>query len=242
MHQFPAEWKQGLYEAVYRRRDMREFLPDAVSGEVVARILDAGHHGPSVGFMQPWNFLVVEDRALRQRIFDHVNEERLKAADAYEGDKRERYLSLKLEGILDAPLNVCVTCDTRRRDPAVLGRQTIRETDVYSTCCAIQNMWLAARAEGVGMGWVSILEPEALHRFLNIPAHILPVAYLCMGYVPSFPDKPGLERAGWETRDTLASKVFGNRWNDPAPEALAACIANSSATAPPITQPGGPGS
>src|SRR5207253_8923834 len=126
-----------------------------IPNEILVRILNAAHHAASVGFMQPWNFIVVKDLELRRRIHAHVDAERKRAAEKFEGERREKYLSYKLEGILDSALNICITCDTARCGPVVLGRNTIRETDVYSTCCAVQNLWLAARVEGIGVGWVS---------------------------------------------------------------------------------------
>ena len=211
-HEFPASWKVGVYQAIARRRDMRHFLSDPVPDEVLARILRAAHHAGSVGYMQPWNFMLVRDLATRRNIHAHVHAERLRAAENFGGERKAKYLALKLEGILDAPLNICVTCDPTRFGPAVLGRNTIRETDVYSTCCAIQNLWLAARAEGVGVGWVSIFQPAELRRILAIPAHILPIGYLCVGYVSEFPDRPMLETAGWLPHMPLESLVFCDQW------------------------------
>ena len=212
MHEFPKPWKEGVYQAIVKRRDMRHYLPDPIPREILARILGAAHHAASVGFMQPWNFILVEDRTVREQIHAHVEVERLRAADKFEGERKAKYLSLKLHGILDAPLNICITCDPTRFEPAVLGRNTIRETDIYSTCCAIQNLWLAARAEGIGVGWVSILQPQALRKFLAIPERILPIAYLCMGYVADFPERPMLETTGWLPRLPLEELVFSNQW------------------------------
>ena len=211
-NEFPPARKQGVYDAIVGRRDVRAFLPDPVSDEVLGRLLVAAHHGPSVGFMQPWNFLVIRDPALRARIRAHVDEERIEAAKAFTGERREKYLTLKLEGILEAPLNLCVTCDPNRAGPAVIGRNTIRETDLYSTCCAVQNLWLAARAEGLGVGWVSILKPGHLRTLLDIPDHVIPVAYLCIGHVAGFPDRPLLESLGWLARLPLSDLVFRDRW------------------------------
>lgn len=218
-HAFPSGWRRGVYEAIARRRDMRTFLPDPVPPETLARILSAAHQAGSVGFSQPWNFIVIEDIELRRRIHAHVDAERLSAATAFEGERRERYLSYKLEGILEAPLNICVTCDRERFGPAVIGRNTIRDTDLYSTCGAIQNLWLAARAEGVGVGWVSILECDALRGMLGIPEHVVPVGYLCVGFVENFPERPTLETTGWLPRLPLADVVFGDQWGArPSPE------------------------
>lgn len=217
-HEFPAAWKEGVYQAIARRRDMRHFLPAPISNEVLARILNAAHHAGSVGYMQPWNFMLVRDHATRQSVHAHVHAERLRAADNFEGERKTKYLSLKLEGILDAPVNLCVTCDPTRFGPVVLGRNTIRETDIYSTCCAIQNLWLAARAEGVGVGWVSIFKPTELRRILAIPEHIIPIGYLCVGYVSEFPEKPMLETTGWLPHAPLESLVFCDQWGE-APDA-----------------------
>ncbi|HEY5040094.1 MAG TPA: 5,6-dimethylbenzimidazole synthase [bacterium] len=211
-HQFPEEWRQGVYEAIARRRDMRSFKSNPIPPEILARILGAAHQAGSVGFCQPWNFIVVEDRVLRADIRKHVEQERLKAAEGFEGERREKYLSYKLEGILDSAVNVCVTCDRSRFGPSVIGRHTMKDTDIYSTCGAVQNLWLAARAEGVGVGWVSILEPEKLQDFLNLPDQVVPVAYLCVGYVESFPEKPLLQTTGWLPRKPLSEAVYFNGW------------------------------
>jgi len=215
--EFSTQWKRGLYEAILRRRDMRSFLPDPIPDETLARILTAAHHAASVGFMQPWNFILIEDIETRRKLRQHVEAERLRAARRFKGARREKYLAYKLEGILDAPLNICVTCDPTRFGPVVIGRNTVRETDVYSTCCAIQNLWLAARAEGVGVGWVSILQPAKLRRMLSIPKHILPIGYLCIGYVAEFPECPMLQSTGWLPRTNLPDLVFSNRWGKQPP-------------------------
>lgn len=212
-HAFPVEERRGVYRAISTRRDIRaEFLPDAVPAEVLVRILDAAHHAGSVGFMQPWNFILVRDPEVRRAIREAFLQERDRAAQFYEEPQRSLFLALKLEGILRAPLNLCVTCDPERGGPHVLGRSAVRETDLYSTCCAIQNLWIAARAEGVGVGWVSIVQPSALRAILGIPEPVIPVAYLCVGYVMAFPDRPDLERAGWRARLQLRDLVFLEGW------------------------------
>ena len=220
--EFPAHWKEGLYQAIFRRRDVRSFRSDSIPADVLARILGAAHHAGSVGFMQPWNFLIVENRQTRQRIRDHVDAQRLKAAEAFDGERKEKYLAYKLEGILDSALNICVTCDPTRFGPAVIGRNTIRDTDIYSTCCAIQNLWLAARVEGIGVGWVSILEPASLRELLGIPSHVVPVAYLCVGYVPEFAAQPMLQTTGWLPKLPLADVVFSEGWGTKAGDELGA--------------------
>lgn len=210
--QFPPEWREGVYQAIYQRRDVRRFRPDPVPPEVLARVLDAAHHGPSVGFMQPWTFLVVSERQTRARVQDLFERERMAAAQFFDEPKKSQYLSFKLAGILDAPLNLCVTCDPMRAGAAVLGRNSIPETDLYSTCCAIENLWLAARAEGLGVGWVSILKLPQLRAILAIPHHIIPVAYLCLGYPEQFSTQPELEKAGWRSRLPLNSVIAYEQW------------------------------
>jgi len=212
IHEFPADWKRGFYEAIARRRDMRAFKPDPVPDATLARILQAANQAASVGFSQPWNFLLIRDRARRAELHAHVTAERLKGAERFEGERREKYLSFKLEGILDSPLNVCITCDRERFGPAVLGRNTIIDADLYSVVGAVQNFWLAARVEGVGVGWVSILEEDWLADFLELPEHVVPVAYLCVGYVEEFPDEPTLKTKGWLPKLPLADLVYEERW------------------------------
>lgn len=225
---FPADWREGVYQAIYRRRDVRRFRPDPVPTEALARVLAAAHHAPSVGFMQPWNFLVVSDQGTRERVQDLFERERRAAAEFFDEPRRSEYLSFKLEGILDAPLNLCVTCDPTRAGPAVLGRNSVPETDVYSTCCAVQNLWLAARAEGIGVGWVSILKLPQLRAILSIPPHVIPVAYLCLGYPVEFAERPELETAGWLPRRSLSGTIYYESWgreahpNWPRLDALAA--------------------
>lgn len=212
-HEFPLVEKKGVYKAILKRRDIRsQFRSDPIPEKVLARILYAGHHSGSVGFMQPWNFILVRDFKTKLKIKEIFEEENRLAAQNYEGEKQRKYVSLKLEGILEAPLNVCVTCDRDRGGPHVLGRNTIPETDFFSTCCAVQNIWLAARSEGVGVGWVSILRNEALRKILEIPDPIVPVAYLCLGYVREFPQKPMLETVGWAERIPLGDIVYFEKW------------------------------
>ncbi|HUG71024.1 MAG TPA: 5,6-dimethylbenzimidazole synthase [Pirellulaceae bacterium] len=204
-----------LYEAIYRRRDVRRFRADPIADDVLARILDAAHHAGSVGFMQPWNFIVVRSLETRQQVHTLFTQENSRAAENYTGERRSLYDSLKLAGILEAPVNLAVTCDRSRKGPAVLGRNSIPETDIYSTCCAIQNLWLAARAEGLGLGWVSILDPAAVKPLLGIPDQIVLVAWLCLGVPLQFDERPMLETAGWETRLPLEEVVFAERWQQP---------------------------
>ncbi len=218
-HAFPPDARKGLYDAIYQRRDIRsQFLPDPIPDEVLRRVLDAAHHAPSVGLMQPWNFIVVHDREIRRRVKNLFEKANSDAAARLEEPRRSKYQELKLEGILESALNLCVTCDHSRFGPFVIGRNTILETDLYSVCCAIQNLWLAARAEGIGVGWVSIVDNDLLREVLSIPPEITPVAYLCLGYVSSFPERPELETVGWLPRLPLEELIFRDRWGvRPAP-------------------------
>jgi 5,6-dimethylbenzimidazole synthase len=214
-HHFSDEERRGVYRAIYERRDVRShFLPDAVPDEVLGRILDAAHHAPSVGFMQPWDFLVIRDPAIRQAVYRNFETASRRAASAYKDEQRKLYNSLKLAGIVEAPVNVCVTCDRTRTKGSGLGRQTDPAVDLYSAVCAVQNLWLAARAESLGVGWVSILDLEQLKSTLGIPPELTLVAYLCIGYVSEFRPQPDLEEKGWETRSSLASVTHFDHWGD----------------------------
>lgn len=208
-----GDLRAAVYEAVFSRRDVRgQFLPDPLPEPVLSRILVAAHHAPSVGFMQPWNFLVVQDREVRVGVRAAFEKATGEAADMFAGERREAYRRLKLEGILEAPVNICVTCDRNREGPVVLGRTHMMAMDLYSSVCAVQNLWLAARAEGVGVGWVSIFDEAMLRDALGIPESIEIVAYLCVGYVSNFLERPELETAGWRRRLPLEDLVFFDRW------------------------------
>jgi len=212
--------RAGLYRAILTRRDVRgQFRPDPIPDDVLARVLVAAHYAPSVGFMQPWSFLLVRSPAVRARVkaaFDKASGE---AAAMFDDAQAARYRALKLEGILDSPLNLCITCDRDRAGPVVLGRTHIPTMDLYSTVCAVQNLWLAARAEGLGVGWVSIMDERELKAILGLPDHVVPVAYLCLGYVSEFLPKPELEAKGWRKRLSLGDLVTMDGWNGAAPDA-----------------------
>ena len=213
---FSEEEREIVYKAIYSRRDVRgQFKPDPIPAEVLSRILSAAHHAPSVGFMQPWDFVVIRDPEVKRRIkagFQIANGE---ATAMFEGERRDIYTSLKLEGITEAPIGICVTCDRTRTGPVVIGRTANPEMDLYSSVCAVQNLWLAARAENLGVGWVSIIHHDALRLALNIPEHITPIAYLCIGYVSFFHEKPELEKAGWLPRADIEGLIHYDRWQAP---------------------------
>ncbi len=212
MSGFSDQERAGVYKAIFSRRDIRLFLPDPIPESTLLRLLEAAHRGPSVGFMQPWNFIIIRSAGVKAQVKGLFERERQAAACFYDEPQRSQYLGFKLEGIMEAPINLCVTCDPTRGG-VVLGRNAQPETDVYSTCCAIQNLWLAARAEGIGVGWVSILKLAQLREILHIPAHVLPVAYLCVGYPDHFPDKPMLQTSGWRPRLPLRKLLFWERWD-----------------------------
>jgi 5,6-dimethylbenzimidazole synthase len=208
--------RRAVYEVIRTRRDVRHFAPGReVDPAVLARILDAAHHAPSVGFSQPWGFVLVRDAAQRARIRESFLRCRAREAERFSPARREKYLSLQLEGIVAAPLNVCVAVDLRPGDEAVLGTTAQPEALRFSACCAVQNLWLAARAEGIGVGWVSIVEPSALRDELALPAGVEPIAYLCVGHPVAFRSQPMLEEVGWRPRRALDDVVHdGGRWRD----------------------------
>ncbi len=213
----PPVVEHPIYQLIFSRRDVRRFHPRPIPQDVLKRILTAAHHAPSVGFMQPWNFIVIRDPQIKARVKQLFLAQNTQAARRFRGKRRELYGKLKLEGISEAPVNLCVTCDPRRFGPHVLGRNTVRRTDVYSTCLCIQNLWLAARAEGIGVGWVSILRNDRLKAILRIPSGIIPVAYLCVGYPVEFLSRPELEVAGWAPRLSVNHLIFSDRWGHRQP-------------------------
>ena len=215
--------RRGLYRVLLSRRDVRgQFLPDPVPDEVLARILTAAHHAPSVGFMQPWSFILVRSAEVRGRIKDAFAKANAEAATLFEGERQSTYRSLKLEGILESPVNICVTCDRDRAGPVVLGRTHIPTMDLYSTVCAVENLWLAARAEGLGLGWVSIISEPDLKEILGLPERVVPVAYLCIGKVSHFFAQPELESRGWRKRLQLSDLVSLDGWEGERDPVLAA--------------------
>lgn len=231
-HRFSDEQRAGLYRAIHERRDVRsQFLPDPIAPDVLARLLKAAHHAPSVGFMQPWDFVMIDRLEVKRAVKALHHQANAEAAGNYAGERAAQYRRLKLEGIVDSPINLCITCDRQRGGPHVLGRNTMLDTDLFSTCLAVQNLWLAARAEGIGVGWVSIVDPARLAQTLGLPEHVYPLAYLCLGYVSEFLPKPELEIAGWRQRLPLEQLLHGNGWGGSIEdEALLAAIRDTPAT------------
>ncbi len=212
---FDEHERRGVYRAIRERRDVRRgFLPEPLPEPVLYKLLEAAHSAPSVGLMQPWRFIVVRDVHVRQQVHKIFLDANQDAAANYEGERQQNYAGMKLEGILEAPQNLCIVCDSQSAQGHRLGRHTMPETALYSAVCAVQNLWLAARAEGIGVGWVSILEPNLLRKTLGIPDGIIPVAYLCLGYVEAFAGEPDLERFGWEKRTSLERVLEFDRYAD----------------------------
>jgi len=214
---------QAVYRAIRERRDMRHFAGGEVAPEVLRRLLAAAHDAPSVGFMQPWRFIRIRDVALRQRLHATVEQERVLTARAL-GEREDEFMRLKVEGLLDAAELIAVTL-TDGRERHVFGRRTLPQMDLASASCAIQNLWLAARAEGLGMGWVSLFDPVAVALLLGLPDGAEPIALLCLGPVPGFYDEPMLQRERWARREPLSSMVFDDSWGTPS--ALFECSARA---------------
>ena len=213
MNDFSEQEKEGFYKAIYSRRDVRSnFTSEPIDDQVLTRILEAAHHAPSVGFSQPWNFILIKNTETRKKIKESFEKEKDRSSKLVEEPRRSKYLSYKLEGILESAINVCVTYDPTKTGSFVIGRSSIPATGIFSVCCAVQNMWLAARTEGIGVGWVSILSNEALRDVLHIPEHVVPVAYLCLGHVSKFETKPDLETSGWLPRLKLDDVIYYEKW------------------------------
>ncbi|MFN4060057.1 MAG: 5,6-dimethylbenzimidazole synthase [Paracoccus hibiscisoli] len=212
---FTPEERAAVYRAIRQRRDVRgQFRPDPVDPATLRRLLQAAHDAPSVGLSQPWNFILIRDPGTRQRLHDAFQAANAQAATRFP-DRKALYSSLKLQGILEAPVNLCITCDRARGGPHVLGRTHDAATDLYSTACAVQNLWLAARAEGIGVGWVSIFDLDDLSRILALPDHVVPVAYLCIGHVTELYQQPELQARGWADRLPLDDLIFQDAWGTP---------------------------
>ena len=229
---FPLEVRSGLYDVVSARRDVRRYRPDAIPEDILGRILTAGHQAPSVGHSQPWRFIVVRDAGLREQAALMADQERLAQAAQLEPEAARRLLDLQLEGIREAPLGVVVCCDRRVPAVGVLGRATFPDSDVWSCACAVQNLWLAARAEGLGMGWVTLFTPAGIAGLLGLPDGVVTLGWLCLGWPDERNPGPGLERAGWSKRTLLADIVLTDRWSEgPSPVSHLRAPAPSSVVA-----------
>lgn len=216
-HAYSPEEQAAIYKVIAERRDMRHFLPTPIAPELLTKLLHAAHHAPSVGLMQPWRFIRISDANLRKKIHAQVNQERIKTAQAI-GEiqttaRMAEFMRLKVEGILDCgEVLIATLCDDREKH--IFGRRTLPEMDMASVSCAIQNLWLAARAEGIGMGWVSLFDPNKLAELLNMPAGAKPIAILCLGYVNTFYKEPMLVEEGWATEKPLVDMLMENSWQD----------------------------
>lgn len=209
-HAFSPEERAAVYRAIAERRDMRHFAGGEVAPELLARLLQAAHQAPSVGLMQPWRFIRITRPELRESIHALVEAERVRTAEAL-GERSDAFMRLKVEGVRDcAELLVAALMDGR--EAHVFGRRTLPQMDLASLACALQNLWLAARAEGLGMGWVSLFDPVALAELLGMPAGSQPVAVLCLGPVSEFYDKPMLVQEGWAREQALDELVFSDQW------------------------------
>ncbi|MFW0887005.1 UNVERIFIED_CONTAM: 5,6-dimethylbenzimidazole synthase [Pseudomonas sp. JL1] len=205
----PAE-RDAVYRAIAERRDMRHFTGGTVEPALLRRLLEAAHQAPSVGLMQPWRFIRISDRALRGQLRQLVEQERIRTAEAL-GERSDEFMKLKVEGLNDcAEVLVAALMDDRER--YVFGRRTLPEMDLASLSCAIQNLWLASRAEGLGMGWVSLFEPQALAELLGLPAGAKPLAILCLGPVEGFYPAPMLALEGWAQPRALDELLYENHW------------------------------
>jgi 5,6-dimethylbenzimidazole synthase len=216
-HSYSELEQAAIYKVIAERRDMRHFLSTPIAPELLTKLLQAAHHAPSVGLMQPWRFIRISDSSLRKQIHRLVDEERANTAQAI-GEletttRMAEFLKLKVEGILDCgELLIATLCD--KREQHIFGRRTLPEMDIASVSCAIQNMWLAARAEGIGMGWVSIFDPVKLANLLNMPSGTKPIAILCLGYVNTFYKEPMLVETGWREAKPLSEMLMENQWQN----------------------------
>jgi 5,6-dimethylbenzimidazole synthase len=202
-----------IYDVIHNRRDVRaQFTGAPIPADVLHRILTAAHAAPSVGLSQPWDFIMVSDPAVRRAFYDHVQYERAAFAETLSTDAAERFCRIKIDGVLESSLSIVVTYDPERGGPAVLGRHAIADAGLYSVCLAIQNLWLAATAEKLGLGWVSFYREPHLRRLLGIPEGIRPVAWLCLGPVTHLEATPDLERHGWRRRRPLETAIHHDRW------------------------------
>ena len=211
-HAFTDAEREAVYKTIQQRRDVRKFRSDPIDNAILQRLLGAAACAPSVGYMQPWNFLVIRDMDVRTQIHSAFVEANTEAEAMFPPERRNQYAALKLEGIRESGLNICITCDRTRFGPVILGRTCQPDMDVFSTVCAVQNLWLAARCEGIGVGWVSIIKPDALRSILQLPENVVPIAYLCVGYTNGFATEPELKTAGWLPELPVSEMIFYDQW------------------------------
>ncbi len=213
---FTEAERRALYRIIAARRDIRShFLPDPVPDSILLRLLQAAHLAPSVGLSQPWEFLIVRDPAIKEQVYAAFAAANAEAALRFTGERRALYRRLKLEGIREAPVNLLVACNRHRGGSVVLGRTHQRSMDLFSCICAIQNLWLAARSEGIGVGWVSIIRRQKLRTIFALPTHVVPLAYLCLGWVRDFPEEPELQTVGWAARNDLIEHLHSEQYGNP---------------------------
>lgn len=213
MNRYSNKEIAAVYRVIAERRDVRHFLSDPIAPDLLARVLSAAHLAPSVGFMQPWRFIRIVDTDVRQSVYECVEAERIATAHAL-AQREDEFMRLKVEGVRECG-EVLVVALMDRCEDHVFGRRTLPEMDLASVACAIQNLWLAARAEGIGMGWVSMFEPEQLKQLLRMPQGAKPIAILCLGHVAAFYAKPMLEQQGWAARQDLSELLFVDHWGTP---------------------------
>ena len=210
-----------VYDAIRKRRDVRSWFSSRhIENDALSRILDAGNRAPSVGLSQPWNYIIIRNIETRKKIKSMVEAKREEFYETLPRKRKDKFKGIKIEGIMESDLNICVTCDNSRKGPNILGRGTIPETSEYSVVLSIENMWLAARAEGVGMGWISFFNPDDIKPVLGIPENIKIIAYLAVGYMKEEHDIPELEEKGWESRAGLSGLVYENAWGTPPEDGL----------------------
>ncbi len=211
-----------VYEAIKKRRDVRSWFSDKhIDNSSLGRILKAGNYAPSVGLSQPWNYILIRDIETRKKIKAVVEEKRMDFYNSLPDEKKIKFQNIKIEGILESDLNMAVTCDVSRKGPDILGRATMPEMSEYSVVLSIENMWLAARAEGIGMGWISFIDPDMVKKILGIPESIKLVGYLAVGYLSEDYDIPELEEKKWEKRLDVSNFVYMDKWGEkPDPETI----------------------
>ena len=217
-----------IYDAIKKRRDVRSwFSNEKIPDETISKILLAGHYAPSVGLSEPWNFIIIKDINTRKKIKELVDKKRSEFYNSLPEDKKEKFEKIKIEGIIESYANIAVTCDFNRKSPNILGRTFIKETSEYSTVLAIENMWLAARSENIGIGWVSFFNPEDVKKILNVPDEIKLVAYLTLGKLTEYHNKSELEEKHWGKRHNLSEYIFMDKWNNKPDDNFMNIIKNS---------------